>query len=40
MKMSEIKELTTKELQERIEAEKNTLVRMKMNHAASPLDKP
>lgn len=40
MKMSEIKELSTKELQERIEAEKNTLVRMRLNHAVSPLDNP
>lgn len=40
MKMSEIKELTTAELKERIEAEKNTLIRMKLNHAVSPLDNP
>ena len=40
MKMSEIKELSTKELIERIEVEKNTLVRMKLNHAVSPLDNP
>jgi large subunit ribosomal protein L29 len=40
MKMSEIKELSTKELTERIEAEKNTLVRMRLNHAVSPLDNP
>jgi len=40
MKMSEIKEFTTKELEERIETEKNTLVRMRLNHAVSPLDNP
>ena len=40
MKMSEIKELTTKELEERIDTEKNMLVRMKLNHAVSPLDNP
>ena len=40
MKMSEIKEFSTKELTERIELEKNTLVRMHLNHAVSPLDNP
>ena len=40
MKMSEIKEISTKELEERIETEKNTLVRMRLNHAVSPLDNP
>jgi len=40
MKMSEVKELSTKELTERIEVEKNTLVRMRLNHAVSPLDNP
>jgi large subunit ribosomal protein L29 len=40
MKMSEIKEFSTKELEERIEVDKNTLVRMRMNHAVSPLDNP
>jgi len=40
MKMSEIKEFSTKELEERIEVEKNTLVRMRLNHAVSPLDNP
>ena len=28
------------ELQERLESEENMLVRMKMNHAVSPLDNP
>ena len=40
MKMSEIKEFTTKELEERIETEKNTLVRLRLNHSVSPLDNP
>ena len=40
MKMSEVREFTTKELEERIETEKNTLVRMRLNHAVSPLDNP
>lgn len=38
--MSEIKELSIKELQERLENEKNQLVRTRMNHAVSPLDNP
>ena len=40
MKTAEIKELTTAEIQERIDAEKNALVRTKLNHAISPLDNP
>lgn len=40
MKNSEIKELTTKEIVERIDAEKEKLTRMKLNHAVSPLDNP
>jgi large subunit ribosomal protein L29 len=40
MKNSEIRELTLKELRERIEGEKETMVRMKLNHAVSPLDNP
>jgi large subunit ribosomal protein L29 len=40
MKYSEIEQLTTKELEERIEGEKSLLVRLKMNHAVSPLDNP
>ena len=40
MKTSEVRELSTKELIERIEVEKNTLIRMRMNHAVSPLDNP
>ena len=40
MKSSEIKELTLVELQERLENEENMLVRLRMNHAVSPLDNP
>ena len=40
MKNSEIKELTTKELVDKIEDEKALYVRMKLNHTVSPLDNP
>ena len=40
MKTREIKELTTKEIQERLEADKVILNRMKLNHSISPLDNP
>jgi large subunit ribosomal protein L29 len=40
MNSSEIRELAQKELEERLESEENMLVRMKMNHAVSPLDNP
>ncbi len=40
MKGSEIRELTKEELMERLESEESMLVRMKMNHAVSPLDNP
>lgn len=40
MKSSEIRELSLKELEERLDSEENMLVRMKMNHAVSPLDNP
>ena len=40
MKTSEIKELTTAEIVERLAAEKEQLVRMKLNHSISPLDNP
>jgi large subunit ribosomal protein L29 len=40
MKSSEIRELSAKELEERLESEENMLVRMRMNHAVSPLDNP
>lgn len=38
--MSEIKELSSKELLERLDNEKTMLVKMKLNHAISPLDNP
>jgi len=40
MKTSEIKELSNKELLERIDSEEELLVRLKLNHAVSPLDNP
>jgi large subunit ribosomal protein L29 len=40
MKISEIKELSTKDLLERIDSEKELMVRLKLNHAVSPLDNP
>ena len=40
MKIAEIKELATKELQERIEADVTRYAQMKMNHAISPLENP
>ena len=40
MKTAEIKELTTAEIQERLDAEKNNLVQLKLNHSISPLDNP
>ncbi|MCK5136554.1 MAG: 50S ribosomal protein L29 [Bacteroidales bacterium] len=40
MNSSEIRELAIKELEERLDSEENLLVRMRMNHAVSPLDNP
>jgi len=40
MKISEIKELSTPDLLERIDTEKTMLVRLKLNHAITPLDNP
>ncbi len=40
MKQSEIKELSTVELIERIETERKQLLKMKLNHAVSPLENP
>ncbi len=40
MKTSEIKELSDQELLERLDNEKTALVRMRLNHAISPLDNP
>lgn len=40
MKQAEIKELSSKELLERIEGEKANLHKLKLNHTISPLDNP
>ncbi|MBE0676803.1 MAG: 50S ribosomal protein L29 [Bacteroidales bacterium] len=40
MKMSEIKELSSAELRERLDNEKSMMVKMRLNHAISPLDNP
>ncbi|PID88633.1 MAG: 50S ribosomal protein L29 [Bacteroidia bacterium] len=40
MKNSEIKELSTAELVERIEIETNDLAKMEMNHIISPIENP
>lgn len=40
MKIREIRELNNQEIQERLDAEKEHLLRLKMNHAISPLDNP
>jgi large subunit ribosomal protein L29 len=40
MKISEIRELSTPDLLERIDTEKTMLVRMKLNHTITPLDNP
>jgi large subunit ribosomal protein L29 len=38
MKTSEIRELSTSDIFERIDTERTMLVRMKLNHAITPLD--
>lgn len=40
MKAREIKELATKELQERLETEMDNMTKIKINHSISPLDNP
>ena len=40
MKTSEIRELSTPDLVERIDTERTMLVRTKLNHAITPLDNP
>ncbi|MCF8218325.1 MAG: 50S ribosomal protein L29 [Bacteroidales bacterium] len=40
MKQEEIKEMSTEDLKERLEAEEKQLVRLKLNHAVSPLENP
>lgn len=40
MKNNEIIGLTTKEIAERLNSEKHNLIRLKINHAVSPLENP
>ena len=40
MKRAEIKEFSTADLLEKIETEKAALLKMKLNHAVSPLENP
>lgn len=40
MKAEVIRELTTGEIKERLEEEQKHLVKLKMNHAVSPLENP
>ncbi|MBU2651112.1 MAG: 50S ribosomal protein L29 [Bacteroidetes bacterium] len=40
MKMEVIRELGTEELKERLDEERKQLVRLKLNHAVSPLENP
>ncbi len=40
MKSAEIKELAVKDLQERIEASKAELTKLKVQHAVSPVENP
>ena len=40
MKTSEIQELTKAEILERIQTDQDSLLRMKMNHAITPLEHP
>lgn len=40
MKPQVIRELSTNDLRERLEEEKKQLMRLKINHAVSPLDNP
>jgi len=40
MKQTVIKELSSPELLERLEEEEKQLLKMKMNHAVSPLENP
>ena len=40
MKATELRELSLKELEEKIDNEKSLLAKQKLNHAISPLDNP
>ena len=40
MKIAEVRELSDKELKERLDAERTALTQMVLNHSVSPLDNP
>jgi large subunit ribosomal protein L29 len=40
MKVSELKDLSIKELEEKLENEQTFIVKQRINHAVSPLDNP
>jgi large subunit ribosomal protein L29 len=40
MKIKEVRELNTKEIEERIDAEEMSLEQRRINHSISPLDNP
>ena len=40
MKTSEIKDLTTEEIKEKVNAERAALTKLRLNHAVSPLENP
>ena len=40
MKISEIKDLTTEEIREKVNAERAALTKLRLNHAVSPLENP
>ena len=40
MENTEIRELSTKEVEERLENESSFLLKLKLNHTVSPLDNP
>ncbi len=40
MKANEVRELTTKELEERLVADQDQLAKVKINHTITPLDNP
>lgn len=40
MTQADIKQLSTDELRERVQEEKNALTKLKINHAVSPIENP
>jgi large subunit ribosomal protein L29 len=40
MKATEIRELSTKEIEEKIQVEQENLTKMKLNHVITPLENP